>query len=132
MGAAIRSISSNYTFLKKTMKNWNCVPVIKLSPSNFHRVKSVQIRIFFWFVFFRIRTEYGEIRSISPYSGRMQENTDQKKLRIWILFTQWWAVADGKAYFSGLPWTELVLFNDLHLSTVQFRSVSIRGIDTEN
>ena len=26
--------------------------------------------------------------SISPYSVRMRENTDQKKLRIWTLFTQ--------------------------------------------
>ena len=33
---------------------------------------------FFWSVFSRIRTEYGEIQSISPYSVQMQENTDQK------------------------------------------------------
>ena len=33
---------------------------------------------FFWSVFSRIRTEYGEILRISPYSVRMQENTDQK------------------------------------------------------
>ena len=26
--------------------------------------------------------------SISPYAVRMRENTDQKKLRIWALFTQ--------------------------------------------
>ena len=26
---------------------------------------------------------------ITPYSVRMRENTDQKKLRIWTLFTQW-------------------------------------------
>ena len=51
-------------------------------------VKSVQIRSFFWSVFSRIWTEYGEIRSISLYSVRMRENTDQKKLRIWTLFTQ--------------------------------------------
>ena len=31
----------------------------------------------FWFVFSRIRTEYREIRNISPYSVRMPENTDQ-------------------------------------------------------
>ena len=31
----------------------------------------------FWSVFSRIRTVYGEIRSISRYSVRMQENTDQ-------------------------------------------------------
>ena len=28
--------------------------------------------------FSRIRAEYGEMRSISPYSVRMRENTDQK------------------------------------------------------
>ena len=33
---------------------------------------------FFWSIFCRIRTESGEIWSISPYSVRMQENTDQK------------------------------------------------------
>ena len=44
-------------------------------------VKSVQIRSFFWSVFSRIQTEYGEIL-------RMRENMDQKKLSIWTLFTQ--------------------------------------------
>ena len=39
------------------------------------RVKSVQIRSFFLVCFF-------------PYSVRMRENTHQKKLRIWKLFTQ--------------------------------------------
>ena len=33
---------------------------------------------FFWSVFSRVWTAYGEIRSISPYSVRMRENTDQK------------------------------------------------------
>ena len=42
-----------------------------------HCVKSVQVRSFFWPVFSRIRTEYGETRSNSV---RMPENTDQKKL----------------------------------------------------
>ena len=31
----------------------------------------------FWSVYSRIRTEYGEIRSISSYSVRMWENKDQ-------------------------------------------------------
>ena len=31
----------------------------------------------FWSAFFRIRTEYGEIRSNYPYSARIRENTDQ-------------------------------------------------------
>ena len=35
-----------------------------------------------------IRTEYGEILRISPYSVRMWENTDQEIRRIWTLFTQ--------------------------------------------
>ena len=43
---------------------------------------------FVWFVFSRIPTEYGEILRISPYSFRMLENMDEKKLRIWTLFTQ--------------------------------------------
>ena len=52
-------------------------------------MKSVQIRSFFCSVFPRIRTEYGEILRISPYSVRIRKNTDQKKLRIWTYFTQW-------------------------------------------
>ena len=31
----------------------------------------------FWSTFSRIRTEYGEIWSISPYSVRMRDNADQ-------------------------------------------------------
>ena len=31
----------------------------------------------FWSLVFHIRTEYGELRSISPYSVRMRENTDK-------------------------------------------------------
>ena len=49
-------------------------------------MKSVQIRSFIWSIFSRIWIEYGEIRTISLYSVR--ENTDQKKLCIWTLFTQ--------------------------------------------
>ena len=44
-------------------------------------MKYVQIRSFFCSVFSCIRTK-------SPYSFRMHENTDQKKLLIWTLFTQ--------------------------------------------
>ena len=51
-------------------------------------MKSVQMRSFFWPVFSCIRTEYADILRKSPYSVRIQENTDQKKLRIWTLFTQ--------------------------------------------
>ena len=48
-------------------------------------MKSVQIRSFFWPIFSRIRTEYGDLQSKSPYLVQMRENTDQKKLRIWAL-----------------------------------------------
>ena len=70
-----------------------------------HCVKSVQIRIILWSVFSHIRTEYGEIRSISPYSVRMRENTDQKILRIWTLFTQWmiWYLEDFNRFLSNAP-----------------------------
>ena len=54
----------------------------------YHCVKCVQIWSFFWSVFSRIRTEYGEIRNISPYSVQMRESTDQKKPRIRTLFTE--------------------------------------------
>ena len=33
---------------------------------------------FFWSVFYRIRTEYGDLDSKSPYSFQMWENKDQK------------------------------------------------------
>ena len=32
-------------------------------------------------IFFRIRTKYGEIRIISPYSVRMRENAEQNNSR---------------------------------------------------
>ena len=57
-----------------------------------HYAKSVQIRSFFW------------SGSISPYSVRMQENTDQKKLRVWTLFTQWSftsLASIGESFHSG-------------------------------
>ena len=41
--------------------------------------------------FFLVRifwSEYGDLRSKSPYLVRIQENTDQKILRIWTLCTQ--------------------------------------------
>ena len=43
-----------------------------------HWVKSVQIRSCFLSVFSCIRTEYVDLRSKSPYSIQIQENTDQK------------------------------------------------------
>ena len=52
-------------------------------------MKSVKVRSFFWSAFSRIQTEYGNLLCKSPYSVRMSENTYQKKLRLWTLFTEW-------------------------------------------
>ena len=35
----------------------------------------------FWSAFSRIRTEHGEIRSITPYSVRMRENVEQNNYK---------------------------------------------------
>ena len=43
-----------------------------------HCVKSVCILSFLWLAFSSIQTEYGEIRSIFPYSFQMRDNVDQK------------------------------------------------------
>ena len=58
-----------------------------------HCVNSTQIQSFFWSVFSRIWTKYGDLDLFrkSPYSVQMRENTDQKKFRIWAIFTQWTA-----------------------------------------
>ena len=56
--------------------------------TNHHCVKNVQIRSFFWSIFFHIWTEHGDLRSKSPYSIQIREKTNQKKLHIWALFTQ--------------------------------------------
>ena len=48
-------------------------------------MKSVQVRSFSCSVFSCIQTEYGHVLRKSLYSVRIQENTDQKKLRIWTL-----------------------------------------------
>ena len=47
------------------------------------------IACFFWSVFSCIQTEYGELWIKSQHSVQISENTDQKKLHIWAIFTQW-------------------------------------------
>ena len=52
-----------------------------------HCMKSVQIKTFSgpYFLYLDLMRR---LRSKSPYSVRIQENTDQKKLRIWKVFLQ--------------------------------------------
>ena len=52
--------------------------------------KLAKYKVFFWFVFSCIRTEYGDLLHKSPYSVRIEENTDQKKLCTgYVPFTSW-------------------------------------------
>ena len=97
---------SKVLFYKSTSLFWKWCCWIAFSWmrfSNLDCVKSIQIRSYFWSVFSCIWTECGEIWSISLYSVRIQENTDQKKLRIWTRFTQWYctwspALRDSKSF----------------------------------
>ena len=75
---------------KKTWR-WTVLPLEKVYLLIFIALREKCANAeFFLVVFSRVRTEYGEIRSISTYSVQMRENTDQKKLCIWTLFTQCW------------------------------------------
>ena len=79
---------SNLKWYKTLWKTWYdlCVAVGWWSG---HCVKSVQMRIFLWSEFSSIWTEYGDLLRKTPYSVWMRENTDQKKLCICTLLTQW-------------------------------------------
>ena len=89
-----------------------CFPKLDLHQIKFnHCVKSVQIRSFFWSVFSCIRTKYGDLRSKSPYSVRIQENTDQKKLRIWTLFTKCIVFKVHSVWISLLLWITVKCFH---------------------
>ena len=74
-----------------------------------HCIKSVQIRRFFWFVFFCIRIEY----RLNMYSVRIREKTDQKKLRIWTLFTQ--CQFQVELHFHTLPSFKNIYFKQLSM-----------------
>ena len=79
---------------------------------------------FFWPVFSRIRTEYGEIRSISPHSVRLRENTDQKKLH---------KVTRKTPYLDTFHAVlMLMITNHLHdLVIVKFQAQSLEGESLE-
>ena len=64
-------------FRTRNAKNVNWATIFRrIYAFYYHCVKSVQILSYFLYVFYK------------PYSVRIQENTDQKWLRIWRLFTQ--------------------------------------------
>ena len=68
---------------------------------------------FFWSVFYRIRTEYEEIRSISPYSVQIRENVDQKYFEY--------------GHFSRI---KIVLLNYFHKCSKFLELIERRGIVT--
>ena len=80
--------------LRLSSKNWSQVHGNILQSHRFcrflrqikHCVKSIYTRSFFWSVFPRIRTEYGDLLRKFPYSIQIRENTDQKKLRNLVAF----------------------------------------------
>ena len=49
-----------------------------LNCTNRHCVKSVQMQSFFWSVFSRIRTEYGDLRRISPIHSKYGKKRTRK------------------------------------------------------
>ena len=98
-----------------------------------HCVKSVQIRSFLWSIFSCIPTEYGDLQSKSPYSVRIQENMDLKKLRIWTLFTQcpflcilktseklWFSYTFGWYWKTKLAWNWITKNNLLQTLLYRF------------
>ena len=67
---------------------------------------------FFWSVFSCIQTEYGELWIKSQHSVQISENTDQKKLRIWAIFTQW-------------------LFKEIHSDKIWLNQLFLKSIYTQ-
>ena len=94
----------------------------------FHCIKSVQIRSFFWSAFSCIRTEYGDLRSKSPYAARIKGNTYQKKICIWTHFTQCtivsvWPVRD---------WWLFILFRGLVYDNTNVSQVIVNRCPKKN
>ena len=78
---------------------------------------------FFWSVFSRIRTEYGEIRSASPYPDQMRENTDQKNSEYgyysYSMSYHKFPKAKASFHFEGIADIE-ILFRNKHLTFSPF------------
>ena len=91
-GQRVLILMEKYLCFKNKFLNFSWTKKRELQPLvSYKRVSCKQIRVqalreecpnteVFLVRIFRIPTEYGEVRTISPYSARMRENTDQKKL----------------------------------------------------
>ena len=72
-----------------------------------HHVESVRILVRIFPGFSRIRTEYGEIRSISPYPVRMRENAGKMRTRITPNTDSFYAVLKNSSTYYLLSTTPL-------------------------
>ena len=72
-----KSGESFETFVSHILRPFSKWFIIYLLSQNFTLRKKCPYSELFWSAFSRIRTEYGEILRISPYSVQMRENPDQ-------------------------------------------------------
>ena len=69
----------------------------------------------FWSAFFHIRTEYGETRSIFPYSVQMRENTDQNNSE-YGHFSRSVNIANFEIYLNNIMFWVYSIISSFHLS----------------
>ena len=74
---------------------------------------NTEIYTVFFLVHIFLNSDWIRRRSKSLYSIRMQENTDQKKLRIWTLFRQWYELCKQKQKWLWIN----VMFRKIFTST---------------
>ena len=93
-------LKEKHSLVNYKATNYNNARMFSLLNNSFqsrmHCVKSVQIRSFF---LVRIFPHSDWIRKDTLYLsvfGLNAGKTDQKKLRIWTLFTQWWSMFSEK------------------------------------
>ena len=76
----------------------------------------------FWSAFSRIRTGYGEILRISPYSVRMRENTDQDNSEYGHFSRSEMRTGKSKTPMHSVIWfkidVKLILITDISISTI--------------
>ena len=80
-------LREQYFLFKKIFISFLHCKII-LSCSAIHFVRFVRIRSFFWSVFSHILCGYWDSLFSSLYLVQIQENKDQKKIRIWTLLTE--------------------------------------------
>ena len=93
----------SFTISQKLLKRFR-IPPENITKPNVFTVWNVAKCVVFSGPYFPTFGLNRERYFVSPYSVRIQENTDQKKLRIWTLFTQWFW------YFQREYETFIILF----------------------